>query len=233
MNGRLTPGVTVNFSNGDRLRTDVTGRALFVAPLNPGVIFGSIAGHAGRVVTAILAPGEASSTSIEVSSAPRVASLTDRFELFGRSFCGDADANQVTIAGQPAIVLASSPAALVVLPPPDLQPGSAKVEISCAKRQSPPFSVTFVGLELEADPSPLKPGEHRELTVRVRGTTAKIALEARNLAPEIAELTGGSPVRGSSSGGEENFAKFEVVGRKNGNFLISIRLVPSLGRPWP
>ena len=233
VNGRLTPGVTVNFSNGDRFTTDATGRALFVAPLNPGVIFGSISGRAGRVATAILAPGEASSTSIEVSSAPRVASLTDRFELLGRSFCGDADANRVTIAEQPAIVLASSPTSLVVLPPPDLKPGSATVKVSCAKRQSPPFSVTFVGLELEANSSPLKPDEHRLLTVRVRGTIAKIVLEARNLAPEIADLSGGNPVRASSSGGAENLGKFEVVGRKNGNFLISIRLVPSLGRPLP
>jgi len=233
VNGRLTPGVTVNFSNGDRLTTDVTGRALFVAPLNPGVIFGSIAGRTGRVATAILSPSEAVSASIEVSSTPRVASLTDRFEIFGKSFCGDADANQVTIAGQPAIVLASSPAALVVLPPSELQPGSAAVEVSCAKRHSSEFSATFVGLELEADSSPLKPGEQRTLTVRVRGTLAKVALEARNLAPEIAGLTGGNPVRASSSGGTENSANFEVVGRNNGGFLISIRLVPSLGRPAP
>src|SRR6266478_880468 len=233
VNGRLTPGVTVNFSNGDRLTTDVTGRALFVAPLNPGVIFGSIAGRTGRVATAILSASEAASASIEVSSTPRVASLTDRFEIFGKSFCGDADANQVTIAGQPAIVLASSPAALVVLPPSELQPGSAAVEVSCAKRQAPGFSAAFVGLELEADSSPLKPGEHRALAVRVRGASGKIALEARNLAPEIAELSGGNPVRASSSGGAENLAKFEVLGRKNGSFLISIRLVPSLGRPTP
>jgi len=77
----------------------------------------------------------------------------------------------------------------------------------------------------------LKPGEHRAFTVRVRGTRAKIALEARNLAPEIAELFSGNPVRASSSGGAENLARFEIVGRKNGSFLISIRLVPSLGRP--
>ncbi len=121
MNGRLTPGVTVNFSNGDRLTTDATGRALFVAPLNPGVIYGSIAGRTGRVATAILAPGEAASTSIEVSSAPQFAS-------------------------------------------------------------------------------------------------------------EIAELFGGNPLRASSSGGAENLARFEIVGRKNGSFLISIRLVPFLGR---
>jgi hypothetical protein len=231
VNGRLTPGVAVNFSNGDRLTTDATGRALFVAPLNPGVIFGSITGRTGRVATAILSPSDAASSSIEISSAPRVASLTDRFELSGKSFCGDADANKVTIAGQPAIVLASSPTALVVLPPTDLHPGSAAVEVSCANRQSPPFSITLVGLALEANSSPLKPGEHRALTVRVRGTRAKIALEARNLAPEIAELFPGNPVRASSSGGAENLARFEIVGRKNGSFLISIRLVPSLGRP--
>ena len=233
VNGRLTPGVTVNFSNGDRFTTDATGRALFVAPLNPGVIFGSITGRAGRVATAILSPAEASSPALEVSSAPRVASLTDRFEIFGKSFCGDADANQVTIAGQPAIVLASSPTALVVLPPPELQPDTAPVQVSCAKQQSAAFSVTFVGLDLEADSSPLKPGEHRELTVRVRGTPAKIALEARNLAPEIAELFGGNPVRASTGGGAENFARFEVVGRNNGSFLISIRLVSPLGHPAP
>src|SRR6266852_5824601 len=233
VNGRLTPGVTVNFSNADRLTTDATGRVLFVAPLNPGVIFGSIAGRAGRVATTILSPSEAASTAIEISSVPRVASLTDRFELFGKSFCGDADANQVTIAGQPAIVLASSPIALVVLPPPDLHPGSAAVEVSCAKRQSPPFSITLVGLALEANSSPLKPLEHRALTVRVRGTEAKVGLEARNLAPEIAELSMGNPARTSSSGGAENLGKFEVVGRKNGSFLISIRLAPSLRRPPP
>jgi len=233
VNGRLTPGVTVNFSNGDRFTTDATGRALFVAPLNPGVIYGSIAGRTGRVSTAILSSSEAASVSIEISSAPRVASLTDRFEILGRGFCGDADANLVTIAGQQTIVLASSPTALVALPPPDLLAGTAAVQVSCVKRESAPFSVTFVGLELEADSSPLKPGEHRALIVRVRGTTTKIALEARNLAPEIAELSGGNPVRGSSSGGAENLAKFEVLGRKNGSFLISIRLLPTLGRPEP
>jgi hypothetical protein len=234
VNGRLTPGVTVNFSNGDRLTTDATGRALFVAPLNAGVIFGSIAGRTGRVATAILSPGEAASTAMEILSMPRVASLSDRFEISGKGFCGDADANHVSIAGHAAIVLASSPASLVVLPPTELQPGVAVVEVSCAKRQSPTFSVAFVELNLEANSSALKPGEHRVLTVRVRGTEAKIALEARNLAPEIAELSGGNPLRASSSGGAENLANFEVVGRKNGSFLISIRLVPSLRRsPFP
>jgi len=230
VNGRLTPGATVSFSNGDRLTTDATGRALFVAPLNPGLIFASIVGRTGRVASAILSPGEAASSTLEISSVPLVASLTDRFEIFGKGFCGDADSNEVTIAGQRAIVLAASPAALVVLPPVELDPGPVTVEVSCAKRQARPFSLTLVGLELQADVSPLKPGEHRKLGVHVQGTTAKIALEARNLAPDIAEL-GGNLVRNASSGGAENVAQFDVVGKKKGRFLISIRLVPSQGRP--
>ena len=230
--GRLTPGVAIDFSNGDHLRTDATGRALFVAPLNPGIIYGSIAGRPGRASSVILTPTEASAPSMEISAAPRVASLTDRFEISGKGFCGDADANQVAIADHGALVLASSPVALTVLPPQELEPGPAKVTISCAKRDAPGFSVVFVELELNADSSPLKRGERRRLTVRVRGTAEKISLEARNLAPEVAELAGGNPVRRLSSGGEEeNAAEFEVVGKKNGTFLISIRLVPALGHP--
>jgi hypothetical protein len=225
VNGRLTPGATVVFSNGDRLTTDATGRALFVAPLNPGPIFGSILGREGRVPVTILPPDETAVTGIAVDSIPRFASLTDRFEIAGRGFCGGADANQITISGEPAFVLASSPTSLVVLPPPELEPGRASVDISCAKRYGPPLEVVFVALNLEADSSPLLPGVHRQLSVHVRGTTSKITLEAKNLAPDIAELTGGNPFRVSSSGGEENVAHFEVVGRKRGSFLISIRLL--------
>jgi hypothetical protein len=84
---------------------------------------------------------------------------------------------------------------------------------------------------LEADSSPLAPGVLRRLTVHVRGTRSKVTLEAKNLAPDIAELLGGNPVKASSSGGPDNMAHFEVVGRKLGNFLISIRLLNPPVRP--
>src|SRR6266852_1858064 len=226
VNGRLTPGVVVNFSNGDRLTTDATGRALFVAPLSPGVIYATIAGRTGRVYTTILTSREPAASSIEISSAPRFASLSDRFELSGRGFCGEADANQVRVAGRPALVLASSPASLVALPPVDLEPGPATVDVACAKRSSSSFSITFVALSLEGDSSPLAPGEQRTLTVRVRGTASKVGLEARNLAPEVADLSGGNPARISSTGGADNLGRFQLVGRQRGTFLISVRLLP-------
>jgi len=231
VNGRLTPGVKVNFSNGDKLTTDETGRALFVAPLEAGVIFGSIEGRAGHVPTTILTAAEADSSTTSVSAAPRVASLSDRFDVSGTGFCGDADANQVTIGGAKALVLASSPASLVVLPPPAASPGVATIEVSCAKRAPSVFSMVFVALELDANASPLAPREHRALTVRVKGTSGKVLLEARNLAPDVAELTGGNAVRAASGGGANNFAQFEVIGRKRGSFLISIRLISAQAPP--
>jgi hypothetical protein len=229
--GRLTPGATVNFSNGDRLTTDATGRALFVAPLTPGVVFGSLAGRAGRTPVTILSPEETTASPMQVDSIPQIASITDRFEIIGRGFCGEADANQITVSGDPAFILASSPTSLVVLPPPDLQPGRASVDISCAKRYGPPLEVVFVALTLEADSSPLAPGVHRQLTVHVRGTLSKVDLEAKNLAPDVAEIPGGNPLRFTTSGGWENLGHFQVVGRKRGGFQISIRLLTSTPRP--
>jgi hypothetical protein len=233
VDGRLTPDVRVNFSNGDRVTTDTTGRALFVAPLNPGRISAVIAGHPGRIITTILSPTEASSDTLEVTSAPRIASVADRFELSGRKFCADADANNVTVGGIPALVLASSPMSLIVLPPDKLPPGNTDIVVSCQKRVSEPFTMRFVELSLEANSSPLSPGDRRTLIVHVRGTPSKIALEARNLAPEIADLTGGNPTRVSSSGGEENLAQFQLVGKQRGKFVVSIRLLAPQAPPRP
>jgi hypothetical protein len=231
VSGRLTPGVTVEFSNGDTLKTDATGRLMFVAPLNAKKIYAAIRARAGRVASTVVTAVESPSATQEVALAPRVASLSDRFEFMGHGFCGDADANHVLIHGLPGLVLASSPAYLAVLPPIDLQPGPAQVQVTCGQKTSPAFTVVFVSLELEAGNSALAPGEHRKLTVRAKGTTTKVNLEARNLAPDVAELLGGTQVRALSTGAADNVASFELVGKQRGNFVISIRLVAPLGPP--
>lgn len=230
VNGRLTPGVTIQFSNGDKVTTDTTGRALFVAPLNAGALFASIAGRPGRVATAILPSGSVNGGT-KVELAPRFASVVDRFEIAGNGFCGDADKNEVTVGGQAAFVLASSPNALTVLPPLDAAAGDAEVVVACGKQEAARFNLTLVSLRLEADSSPLQPGQERTLRVGVTGTAEKIQLEARNLAADVAELAGGSPVRAFTTGGAENRAEFKVTGKKRGNFLISIRLLPVMAKP--
>ena len=230
-NGKLTPGVHVSFSNGDKISTDATGRALIVAPLKIGNIYGSIEGRTGRVTSTIISLAEISSTSPMVASVPRAASLSDRLEIMGHGFCGDADANRVTIGGIPALVLASSPAYLAVLPPLEMDPGPARVQVKCGQRVSEEFTVVFVTLALEAKTSTLAPGERRTLVVRVTGSATKMNLEARNLAPEVAELKGGTTVRALSTGGKENSATFELEGRKQGSFVISIRLIAPQSPP--
>jgi hypothetical protein len=230
VNGRLTPGVTIQFSNGDKVITDTTGRALFVAPLMSGVLYASIEGRPGRILTAILPPpAEASAPKVDL--APRIASVVDRFDVTGSGFCGDADKNNVTINGQPALVLASSPNSLTILPPLDPPTGLVEVSVTCAKQEAATFKILFVALKLEADTSPLQPGQKRTLRVGVTGTQEKIQLEARNLSPDIAELEGGNPSRVFSSGEAENKVEFHVTGKKRGNFLISIRLVPVMTKP--
>jgi hypothetical protein len=232
VNGRLTPGVTIQFSNGDKVTTDTTGRALFVAPLTAGALYASIAGRAGRVATAVL-PAHTESIRTRIDLAPRIASVTDRFELAGAGFCGDADKNQVMIGGQAALVLASSPSALVVLPPLEPPTGETEVSVSCGNLEPARLRVLFVVLKLEADTSPLQPGQKRTLRVGMTGTQEKVQLEARNLAPDIAELDGGNPARVFSSGAADNTAEFQVTGKKHGNFLISIRLVLVMAKPLP
>src|SRR5262245_26613209 len=230
--GRLTPNVTVAFSNGDRVTTNSTGRATFVAPLTQGILYATIQGRPGRVQTEVIA-ASADRGPTRVDRAPHFASLSDRFELQGHGFCGDADRNVVQLNGHSALVLASSSESLAVLPPNDLDAGPAEVSVSCNKAEAGWAKVVFLELGLEADASKLKPGEKRTLTVRVSGTTERVGLEARNLAPDVAELAGGNPARATSSGGAQNIATFPLTGRQSGKILVSIRLLPGMVRGQP
>jgi hypothetical protein len=230
--GRLTPGVTVAFSNGDHVTTNSTGRATFVAPLTQGVLYAAIQGRPGRVQTEVI-PASADKSATQVDRAPHFASLSDRFELQGHGFCGDADKNTVQINGQPALVLASSSESLAILPPSDLDPGPAEVSVSCNKGQAGWARIVLLALSLEADRSPLQPGQKRTLLVRIAGTSERVMLEARNLAPEVATLESGNPARSISSGGAQNLALFPLTGKQHGNILVSIRLLPGIVRAQP
>jgi hypothetical protein len=229
VNGRLTPGVTIAFSNGDHVTTDSTGRGAFVAPLTPGALYATIQGRPGRVQTLVI-PAPTNKDAASAVQAPHFASLSDRFELQGHGFCGEADKNVVQINGRAALVLAASSESMTILPPEALAPGPADVTVACNQGQTNLAHLTFLSLLLEADTSPLQPGEKRTLAVRIGGSQEKVILEARNLAPEIAELAGGNPARAISSGGVENVAQFPLAGKQHGNILVSIRLLPGAVR---
>jgi hypothetical protein len=230
ISGRLTPNVLVNFSDGMSVRTDTTGRAAFAVPTSPGVVSAAIAGRPDRaVLTVVTTPPENSGAAVR--SVPRFAALADRFEITGSGFCGASDANRVSIGGEPTLVLAASSLAITLLPPDALAPGPALIAAACGDRAFPPFSVTFLSLELIAGSASLAPGERRDILVRITGTRESVPIEARNLAPEITALAGGPSARAASSGGEENTARFELTGKTRGAFLISLRLASPYGAP--
>src|SRR5260370_41565206 len=130
MNGRLTPGVSIAFSNGDHVTTNATGRGVFVAPLTPGVLYATIQGRPGRVQTLVIAaPVDAGTPS--VVQAPHFASLSDRFELQGHGFCGDADKAVVQVNRESALVVAASSESMTILPPQDFHPRPADVTVDC------------------------------------------------------------------------------------------------------
>jgi hypothetical protein len=233
VNGRLAPGAQIAFSNGDRVTTDATGRGLFVAPLSPGVLYATIVGRPGRVQTQIIAAAIGKSTETQIAQVPHFASLSDRFELQGHGFCGDADKNVVQVNGRAALVLAASSESLMILPPEELDAGPADVTVACGKSQAGVAHLIFLALALQADTSPLHPGQKRTLAVRISGSQERVALEARNLAPEIAELVGGNPAKAISSGGAQNVAMFPLTGKQHGNILVSIRLIPGAVRSEP
>lgn len=233
VNGRLTPGAKVAFSNGDHVTTDATGRGLFVAPLTPGILYATIVGRPGRIQTEVLAASAGKPTETKILQAPHFASLSDRFELQGHGFCGDADKNVVLINGQAALVLAASSESLAILPSEELEAGPADVTVACGKIQAGATHLTFLALALQADSSPMQPGQKRTLTVRISGSQEKVALEAHNLAPAIAELAGGNPAKATSSGGPHNVAVFPLTGKQHGNILVSIRLLPGAVRTEP
>jgi hypothetical protein len=122
---------------------------------------------------------------------------------------------------------------MTVLPPENLEPGPADVTVSCNKNPASATRVILLSLSLEADNSPLQAGQHRTLTVRIGGSQERVMLEARNLAPAVADLTGGNPARAISSGGAENVAQFPLTGKQHGNILVSIRLLPGAVRSKP
>jgi hypothetical protein len=223
--GRLAPGVTVDFTGGAHATTDATGRAAFTAPPEPGVLIAWVAGGGTASATVIPAPA-APAESVALDHPPKILLLADPFTLRGTGFRGEAEANRVALGGHTALVLAASPVALVVQAAPAVTPGPAQLDIHVPGRSLSSVKVTLVALEISADKPQLAPRERGALTVRVHGTGQRLELEVRNLTPEKVTLDRGNLHRAISSGGAENIAAVKLRGRREGEFSVSARVVP-------
>jgi hypothetical protein len=230
--GRLVPNAAVEFPGDERVTTDASGRASFVAPLTPGVLTARLPGRPGTASATILAPQPLPADGLQITEYPHIISLTDRFLVDGYGFSGQADGNRVMLGEKPVAVLAASPVALVLMPVPAAGAGPAQLVIEVGGRSPGPVPVTLVLLRVRGPDYQLSQSQKGTLTVRIHGTEQRLAIEARNLSPTLVDLPRGNIQRVTSSGGAQNEAQIELVGLAAGNFSVSVRLVPgAVGLP--
>lgn len=222
--GRLLPGVAVQFSGGQQVTTDGTGRALFTAPAEPGVLLAEIPGGSIGASATVLAAGPPA--TLGLTQLPRIVSLTDRVVVSGTGFRGEADANRVQLGGQPALVLAASPLTLSVISSKKASPGPAPLVIDVGGAEAT-TTTTLVAFELTSEKPRVPPQKKGKLFVRVLGSTQRLEIEARNRTPDVIRFRRGDVQRLLTSGGAENTAQIEVEGLRTGDFAFSVRLVPA------
>ena len=231
--GRLLPNVPVELSGGQKLTTDGTGRAYFIATDMPGTMTAKISGRAIFAASTVLVsqnpsgpPASSDPPEVgKVTSYPHVLSLRDRFTLAGSGFRGAADSNRVTLNGDPCLVLASSPISIVALPGPRVPVGDVKLAVSVAGVDAGQFPVSAVILEFSGPAEAANAGSTGNLIVRALGSTAPLVLEVRNGSPSVVQLEKGNVQRLKTSGGDENIATLEVKFVTGGNFSVSARLL--------
>lgn len=223
--GRLAANVSVVIGEGQSLKTDATGRAAFTAPATPGVLFAEASGaSAVTLVDESPIPG-AQTTKGELAVAA-VISLRDRFTMCGGGFRGDADANRVTMNGDRALVVASSPECLVVLPSPRATPGTAKLTVNSPGGDRD-ATTTLVSLQFEAPRIAPVPGQRSELTVHVEGSDAPLNVTIQNETPGVLEFLKGDTQEVRTTGGSRNVAQVQIGAIRSGDYSFSTRLIPS------
>ena len=233
--GRMLPNAEVELSGGQKVTTDATGRALFTVPSEPGVLTARIPGHDATASAPIAKPAgpetqtsvESPSTAVRVLAAPHFISLHDRFAVEGAGFRGEADANRVFLSDQACLVLASSPVSLVVLPGLHIPIGTINLHVSVAGHDAGLHPVVMVLLEFSGPSEAPPAGAQGKLSVRVRGSTERLAVEVRNASPEIIQLPRGNVERVTTSGGERNAAEIEAKFLTSGDYTLTARLIPT------
>jgi hypothetical protein len=227
--GRLAPNVSVSIGEGQSLKTDATGRASFTAPATPGVLFAEASG-ASAVTLINESPVPGAETAKGELAVAAMISLKDRFTICGGGFRGDADANRVTMNGDRALVVASSPECLVVLPSPRATPGAAKLTVN-SPGSDRNATTTLVSLQFEAPQTAPVPGQRSELTVHVEGSDAPLNVTIQNETPGVLEFLKGDTQEVRTTGGSRNVAQVQIGAIRSGDYSFSARLIPSPDLP--
>lgn len=227
--GHVMPSVKLVLSDGELVTTDESGRAHFLAPPEPGLLYVRIPESETRAVADVLATS-ATVDGLKVSGMQSFVTLKDPFSVYGTGFQGDADQNKVEVEDQPALVLASSPVELIVLVPPSATPGAAPLTVKSAKAEIA-MRTTLVNVTSDTVEQNVKQGEKMPLSLHVTGTMQPAVLRVDNLSPQIAQFKLKHNQSLKTSGGEDNSATMEVKGLRAGQFSFRVELAPPSGTP--
>jgi hypothetical protein len=235
--GRVKAGTKVELSTGEKVTTDAAGRALFVAPSEPGAMTARISGQRTSASSTVVAsPEPAAPNPVEATqnqgndslSFPRFLTLHDQFTIEGNSFSGRADSNHVYLGDQPCLVVASSPLSLVVLPGLHIPTGPVPLRIRANARDVGPFPVSMVLLEFSGPAEAVTAGSQTRLILHARGTTEPLDVEVRNASPGIIQFPQGNVQRLRTSGGEQNIVPVDTKLLAAGNYIVTARLIPTM-----
>src|SRR5271168_2069628 len=220
VDGRLADGIAVDLGKGQRVKTDKTGRAFFTVPTDAPVLIASAAGDSA----AALIDAPTTGASEQGASVAPVVSQVDRFSVCGGGFRGDVDANHVSINGERAFVLASSPECIVVLASPRALPGPAKLSIETpgAKWTA---STTLASLQFDPPLPPLVPEKRSKLALHVQGTDQALPVWVENRTPGVLRFLRGDRQEVLTSGGAQNSAEVEVQAIATGDFSFHGRIL--------
>jgi len=238
--GRLLPNIAVELSGGQKVTTDVTGRAMFRATDQPGTLVAKVSGQGVTASTSVVAAAEATSRppvatggppgGLFVASYPHIVAVRDRFTLEGSGFRAAADSNHVYLADDACLVLASSPVSLVALPSPRVPVGDVNLRVAVGGIDTGQFPVSAVLLEFSGPAEAVNAGSTGKLILRAHGTTEPLLLEVRNGSPGVIQLSKGNVQRVKTSGGDQNIAPVEVQFVTGGNYSVSARLISAISR---
>ena len=223
VDGRLAPNVTIELGSGQRVTTDATGRALFAAPSTGGVLVAKASGVSAAALVDSTGPEDTATP--ESLSLATVASLREPFSICGRRFRPDADLNHVRLNGEPALVMASSPECLAVLPNAKTAPGMAKISVQTPSGQWT-SQVTLVSLEPQFPRPALVPGEKGHLFVNLLGSDQPLRVAVGNQTPGVLRFVKGDAQELTTTGGAQNFASVEVEAIQSGDFSLGAQLLP-------
>jgi hypothetical protein len=220
VDGRLAEGITVNIGNSQRVKTDKSGRAVFIAPSGASVMIATAAGNSAAAAVDSAPP----LTGAQAPIVAPVVSQLDQFPICGAGFRGDADANHVTLSGDRAFVLAASPECLAVLASPRALPGPAKISIETPDAQWT-ATTTLVSLHFDPPLPPLVPDKRSKLVLHVQGSDQPLRVLAENKTPGVLRFLRGDRQELLTSGGSQNLADVAVQAISTGDFSFHARIL--------